>query len=204
MTFKTKQKLDADGRKLLAIHISTIIEGKRNEELPYMPNEGDDYFWTLDLANNWKIKFFPEQPYCFEVRYRYQCSGNQFEEALGPWLIYRLGVNQVCSFCFGEDKECKKCKVTPKTDIAKVVFYNYGEVTNNDTEKKYKAVVGMVLLSDEPLSAESTNVAMGSLNISEEIRKLPRYKEPHKLGSIGDAIIAISSMSPDDLEPLTP
>ena len=204
MTFKTKQKLDADGRKLLAIHISTIIEGKRNEELPYMPNEGDDYFWTLDLANNWKIKFFPEQPYCFEVRYRYQCAGNQFEEALGPWLIYRLGVIQVCSFCFGEDKECKKCKVSPKTDVAKVVFYNYGKVTNDDNEKKYKAVVGMVLLSDEPLSAESTNVAMGSLNISEEIRKLPRYKEPHKLGSIGDAVIAISSMSPDDLEPLTP
>lgn len=204
MTFKTKQKLDANGRRLLATHISTIIEGDRNENLPYMTNEGDDYFWCLDLSNNWKIKFFPEQPDCFEVRYRYQCASNPFEEALAPWLIYRLKVIQVCDFCFTETKECKKCKpVDPNTDIVKVVYYNHGEVELNK-EKKYKAVVGMVLLSDKPLSEEkSTNIAMGSLSISEEIRSLQRYKEPRKFGSFSDALITISSMSPADLEPLS-
>lgn len=60
-----------------------------------MPNEGDTTYWTLDGGNNWKLKFYPEQPEVFEIIYRYQCEANPFEEALAGWLKVRIHAEPV-------------------------------------------------------------------------------------------------------------
>lgn len=58
---------------------------------PYLPNETDDTFWTVDEGNNWKVYFPPEELACFEVRYRYARGNPEFEPALSNWLAIRLG-----------------------------------------------------------------------------------------------------------------
>lgn len=83
---------DPKARKDLVDFLSHTIEGHDHHGSfePYMPNERDDFYWTLDSNNNWKVKFFPDQPKYFEIIYRYQCAGNPFEEALAGWLKVRI------------------------------------------------------------------------------------------------------------------
>lgn len=80
-----------DHRFSLACRLSNIIEGETVGTLPYAPNQDDTWFWTLDLGNDWKVKFFEDDPNVFEIIYRYQCATNQFEEALAGWLKVRMG-----------------------------------------------------------------------------------------------------------------
>ena len=63
---------------------------------PYCPNEHDDFYWTIDSGNDWKIQFLKDQPHRLQIRYRYQnADRNPHEEALIPWLVYRLGAKFV-------------------------------------------------------------------------------------------------------------
>lgn len=41
--------------------LSTILMAGMHRAgfIPYMPNEGDDTFWTLDSGNDWKVTFTP-------------------------------------------------------------------------------------------------------------------------------------------------
>ena len=80
-----------DARKRLVDFLSTTIIGcKLSDFAPYKPNEDDDMYWTLDRNNDWKVKFFPDESTHFGIIYRYQCKGNQFEEALAAWLAARI------------------------------------------------------------------------------------------------------------------
>jgi len=81
-------------RKRLIDFLSITIEGRCGGFQPYKPNENDDTFWTLDSGNDWKVKFFPDEPSCFELRYRYQCAANPYEEVLAAWLKVRIGVSE--------------------------------------------------------------------------------------------------------------
>lgn len=82
-----------EARKRLVDFLSVTIEGRKDDTFaPYRPNEDDDYYWTLDSGNNWKVKFLPDEPNCFEVIHRYQCAANPFEQALAAWLVVRLGL----------------------------------------------------------------------------------------------------------------
>ena len=78
---------------LLSMNIGghEYIDGFR----PYQPNKTDDNYWTLDSGNDWKAKFFPEKPKQIEIRYRYQCKGNHYEEALAGWLKVLIGAEPV-------------------------------------------------------------------------------------------------------------
>ena len=60
--------------------------GDTSDFKPYMPNEGDDTFWTVDSGNNWKIKFFPEEPCHLEIIHRY--NANDGIAALAAWVVY--------------------------------------------------------------------------------------------------------------------
>jgi hypothetical protein len=85
----------ADRRKNLAIDLSKFLNLR--EFQPYCPNEKDDFFWTIDGGNDWKLKFLEDQPNRVQIWYRYHAMGrNPHEEALIPWLVVRLGAKLVC------------------------------------------------------------------------------------------------------------
>lgn len=79
-------------RVQFANQLSCHVEGAGPEAgfRPYCPNENDTWFWTIDSGNDWKVKFFEDDPNAFEIIYRYQCAANQFEEALAGWLKVRM------------------------------------------------------------------------------------------------------------------
>jgi hypothetical protein len=93
-------------RRYIANLASNIVEvssdGLPNamHRLPYMPNEGDTLFWTVDSHNDWKIKFKEGDQKTFEVIHRYQIndpsranehnSVNEAVKSLAGWLAYRL------------------------------------------------------------------------------------------------------------------
>jgi hypothetical protein len=92
---KTKQDLSSDtARKAMAKYLSCIVDGNDDKQLPYMPNEGDTTFWTVDSGNDWKVCFFPDDPHVFGIKYRYQCEGLPYEQKLADWLGVRAGVTR--------------------------------------------------------------------------------------------------------------
>lgn len=85
-------------------------------------------------------------------------------------------------------------------DIIKGLVYDRGKATVGN-QTKHMTLVAMVIASDEPIKTEdSTFIIMGSANIAEELNKLKKYKPPYKLGDIGNEIVVISTLAPDDLE----
>jgi hypothetical protein len=65
-----------DTRRIIADLASSIIsanwwQGRSFE--PYMPNDGDTTFWTLDYGNDWKLKFTDDH-HTFEVLHCYQIN----------------------------------------------------------------------------------------------------------------------------------
>ena len=91
--------------------------------------------------------------------------------------------------------------INDMSDIVKAVIYDRGAKELNG-EKKYFSLIAMVLATDKPLihSKAPELIAMGTLNIFDELNILPRYEFPHKMGNISNAIIDVSNMSPDDLD----
>jgi len=86
--------IEAAEREAIAKHFALIYNGDldRNKECPYMPNKGDDKYWTIDLNNDWKVKFFneyqnysPYGPNQFEVVYRY--SREEAVPAITAWAL---------------------------------------------------------------------------------------------------------------------
>lgn len=78
----------------MARRLSFFVTGENLlPEIPYKPNEGDSYFWTLDGGNDWKVKFFEEDPTRFDIIYRYNHLYPEKEKVLGEWLKIKLGFN---------------------------------------------------------------------------------------------------------------
>jgi hypothetical protein len=68
---------------------------------------------------------------------------------------------------------------------------------------KYLALVGMVILSDEPIAHKNEEVIMGGSflePISDAINNLKRYNAPHNFGTLDSAIVLASNWKPKDLE----
>ena len=84
-----RAQVTADFRKAVVSFAAETINRRSLADIPYMPNEGDSTFWTIDMGNNWKIKFFDDEPDVFEVIHRYQ--NKQAIAALAGWLAFRLG-----------------------------------------------------------------------------------------------------------------
>lgn len=86
--FKTTASLDdPETRKSWARLLSVTIEGHAKPDLPYMPNQGNDRYWVLDSANNWR--FVVTDDSTFHLDYRY---GDEALRAILPWLQYRFKV----------------------------------------------------------------------------------------------------------------
>jgi hypothetical protein len=79
-------------RMELAMMLSLMIEGRAFSDIPYKPNISDDFFWTLDCGNDWKLKFTEDKPNEIEVYYRYH--GDR-EQAFCYWLQFRLRAEMV-------------------------------------------------------------------------------------------------------------
>ena len=84
---------EAKERKYYATLLSRLIAGRESDHVPYLPNEHNDYFWTLDTGNDWKVKFFPGDDEKFAITYRYEGTSNTAEERFAGWLEHRLGVD---------------------------------------------------------------------------------------------------------------
>jgi hypothetical protein len=82
----------SESRKQMAYYISNMF-GPDNGFEPYMPNEWDDYYWTLDNGNDWKIKFnggnYNDKPGTIEIYHRY--SNYEMIETICKWIAYRTG-----------------------------------------------------------------------------------------------------------------
>lgn len=85
MRVQSRNKYDSPARRKQLAELLAILTNCGGFE-PYKPNTSDDFYWTVDAGNNWKVKFFHEDPYAFELIYRYQCAGNRYEESLFIWL----------------------------------------------------------------------------------------------------------------------
>jgi hypothetical protein len=89
MLLKFKNDYDTHEKRLeLASRIACIINTEPYE--PTMTNTNDSYHWRVHHGNDWWVTFDHEHPSKVRIRYRYQCKGNQFEEALCGWLIIRF------------------------------------------------------------------------------------------------------------------
>jgi len=88
MLFELTYPLDTpEKRKHFAERLSALFPSV-GEFQPYKPNENDDYFWTLDQHNDWKVKFFRTPIECrFNLTYRYQSEGTKAEEAISGWIV---------------------------------------------------------------------------------------------------------------------
>lgn len=87
--------IDLVSRKAIVDMIAKLVVERGNFQ-PYMPNEGEHSFWTIDSGNDWKIKFHDDKPDCIELIYRYQDSTrNPQVECLAQWLVCRTGARLV-------------------------------------------------------------------------------------------------------------
>jgi len=75
-------------RKDMASFVAGLMNNNRTFE-HYMPNDGDDSFWTVDDGNDWKVKFNSDCPNEMEIIHRY----NKLKaiENLAGWIAYRTG-----------------------------------------------------------------------------------------------------------------
>jgi hypothetical protein len=67
---KLKQKIK--DREKFVKQIAFLYAGKEIKHFsPYMPNDNDDSFWTIDMGNDWKIGFDDKKSNTFYIMYRY-------------------------------------------------------------------------------------------------------------------------------------
>ena len=86
MILKSKKPLNKETRIEYAHFISAMINLPASQFLPFNPNEGDDFHWVLDVANNWRLKFYNDEQ-TLEITRRY---GNSEVDSLGAWIAARL------------------------------------------------------------------------------------------------------------------
>ena len=76
-------------RKDMAEFVARCMGTRQYKDLPYKPNKHDNTFWTLDIGNDWKVKFFPDEPNTMEIIHRY--GNKEAIKALASWVAYRTG-----------------------------------------------------------------------------------------------------------------
>jgi hypothetical protein len=97
-------------------------------------------------------------------------------------------------------------------ELVKGFIYPHGQVSVNG-KRLNKYIVGMVLLTTEAIddiNSEGEFVVMGVNspfrqqigNITEALSFYPKYKPKYPLGDADQALLAVSNLTPEDLEPL--
>ena len=92
LTNKTDYK-DWPARRNLATALSRMV-CTNIHFTPYNPQPEDNYFYTLDSGNNWKLKFFEDKPFVFEITFRYNCKDQDYETGLFHWLEIAIGASK--------------------------------------------------------------------------------------------------------------
>lgn len=100
LTFKRTETTSPEKRREIAERLAVVIKGEKLDNVPYMPNEGDDSHWVLNRGNDWFLTFSddPERSREFEIRHRYQAPTQDFEGNFAWWLenvIYKGGLEDV-------------------------------------------------------------------------------------------------------------
>jgi len=75
-------------RDKMATYLSYILNMGKKQGIPYKPDD-DSYFWTVDMGNDWRVKFFPDNQDTMEIIHRYKNMGAV--SALSRWIAYRTG-----------------------------------------------------------------------------------------------------------------
>jgi hypothetical protein len=97
------------------------------------------------------------------------------------------------------------------TEAIKSVIWRKEDITING-KKVYKYLIGTILVTDQKIeglvSESHDNVAMAQiptdLNMfTNAYSSIPKYKPPHKLGDLSNAILDIADMTPEDLKNAT-
>ena len=87
---KNHKYADSQSRINFARFLSLIIDADKDFS-PYMPNQNDDTFWTLDSGNDWKIVFNERDGFeTFRLFYRYNAGYPEYERALFGWLKIKM------------------------------------------------------------------------------------------------------------------
>lgn len=93
------------------------------------------------------------------------------------------------------------------TEAVKSVIWRKEDQTING-KKVYKYLIGTILVTDQPItglvSESSDNVAMAQIPsdinmFTNAYSVIPKYKSPHKLGDLSDAMLDISDMTLEQL-----
>ena len=94
------------------------------------------------------------------------------------------------------------------TEAIKSVIWRQKD-QNINGKTVYKYLIGTILVTDQPIeglvSETHDNVAMAEipsdLNMfTNAYSSIPKYKPPHNLGDLSDAILEIADMTPEDLK----
>lgn len=150
MIFKYSSPVLPEQRWFIIHALSRMIEARPGFE-PYKPMEYDDTFWTLDSANDWRLKFLDDGT--FRVTYRYE-DGTPREAALAGWLTVRMAVEIVDDATDTEilDYLADRCYLPddhPDNEILTVVpqqFAAIGMFTGN--EKHDRIVLRRVIVKE--------------------------------------------------------
>lgn len=89
VVLRTAECGTAKGRAEIAGIVSRTVNAFDITGFPYKPNENDDYYWTVDVGNDWKVRFFADCPHDFEIIHRY--DNREVVEGISRWFAYRLG-----------------------------------------------------------------------------------------------------------------
>lgn len=86
-------------------------------------------------------------------------------------------------------------------EAAKGVIFGHDK-----NELGHKYLIGIVLVTDEPLdlvSPRGETIIMGGSEVNMltlALQTLVKYKPPHAMGELGNAVIEVASLQPDNLE----
>jgi hypothetical protein len=87
----------------------------------------------------------------------------------------------------------------------KGIAYNHGEVDMNG-KKAYKYLIGMVLITDTPITDIGSETIITKSSefsfITSLLETSKKYKPEHVLGELSDAITQVSEMTPSYLQEL--
>jgi hypothetical protein len=96
------------------------------------------------------------------------------------------------------------------TEVIKSVIWKKEDVKIKG-KKLHKYLIGTILVTDEPIDGiidGTDHVVMGEVDGENDFTnifsRLEKFSPPYTLGELSEAMISISEMTPDELEPKEP
>jgi hypothetical protein len=76
-------------REEFAKFVSSIMERGDVERVPYQANEGNSHEWIVDMGNDWRVQFDPEDALVVKLWHRY--DNIDALNGITSWIVYRHG-----------------------------------------------------------------------------------------------------------------